>query len=546
VKAETLDGLDLGASFTDVPGGTAYWTFTGGTNYNDQIGDVAIVINKADASCTVDGWSDTYDATSHGASGTCTGVGGVDLSAGLNLGDTFTNVPGGTAHWTFTGGTNYNDQSGDVAIVINKAYALCSFNSYNITYDGNPHTATGSCKGVIGETLTGLDLSGTTHVNAGNYLTDPWVFTDSTGNYNDANGTLVDIISKADATLNISGYTGMYNGDPHGASGTATGVKSEDLSAGLNLGDTFTNVPGGTAHWTFTGGTNYNDASGSVDIVIEPANADCSSITGWSGTYDGDPHGATGECIGVKGEILHDLDLGASFTDVPGGSADWTFTDVTENYNDDSGSVDIIISKADPACTVTGYSVVYDHIAHTATGSCTGVKDEALSGLNLNGTTHTEPGDYINDPWTFTDVTGNYNNTSGTVHDNIHYQTGGMCYGGPGHSILQPIDADGGSVFKQKSTVPAKFRVCDANGVSIGNPGVVSSFRLIQIISGTSSETVEQDVVSTTPDTVFRWSPDGQQWIFNINTKNLKSGMTYLYRITLNDGSTIEFQFGLK
>ena len=64
-----------------------------------------------------------YDAAAHGATGTATGVGGVDLSAELNLGATFTDVPGGTANWTFTGGTNYNDQSGDAAIIISKADA---------------------------------------------------------------------------------------------------------------------------------------------------------------------------------------------------------------------------------------------------------------------------------------------------------------------------------------------------------------------------------------------------------------------------------------
>lgn len=39
--------LNLGASFTNAPGGTAYWTFSGGQNYNDQSGSVAITINKA-------------------------------------------------------------------------------------------------------------------------------------------------------------------------------------------------------------------------------------------------------------------------------------------------------------------------------------------------------------------------------------------------------------------------------------------------------------------------------------------------------------------
>jgi hypothetical protein len=132
-----------------------------------------------------------------------------------------------------------------------------------------------------------------------------------------------------------------------------------------------------------------------------------------------------------------------------------------------------------------------------------------------------------------------------SVSYNVKYATGGTCYGGPGHAILQPINADGSSVFKQKSTVPAKFRVCDYFGNSIGTPGVVNSFRLIQIISGTADD-VDEAVDSTTPDTAFRWSADGQQWIFNITTKKLTPGYTYVYLITLNDGSTIQFQFGLK
>ena len=36
--------------------------------------------------------------------------------------------------------------------------------------------------------------------------------------------------------------------------------------------------------------------------------------------------------------MLAGLDLGASFTNVPGGTANWTFTDVTGNYNNKSGS----------------------------------------------------------------------------------------------------------------------------------------------------------------------------------------------------------------
>ena len=84
---------------------------------------------------------------------------------------------------------------------------------------------------------------------------------------------------------------------------------------------------------------------------------------------------------------------------------------------------------------------------------------------------------------------------------------------------MQPISADGSSVRKSGSNIPAKFRVCDANGASVGTPGVVRSFFLIRQISGTA---------------------------IAISTKTMQKDMTYVYAIALNDGSTIGFSFGLK
>jgi hypothetical protein len=113
-----------------------------------------------------------------------------------------------------------------------------------------------------------------------------------------------------------------------------------------------------------------------------------------------------------------------------------------------------------------------------------------------------------------------------------------------GHVMQPPINADGSSVYKQGRTVPAKFDVYDANGVAIGTPGVVSSFLLTAITPGTTTTSVEDVVDTNNPDTSFRW--DGQAWIFNITTGNLSAGNTYVYTITLNDGSTIVFQYGLR
>src|SRR6185436_4674969 len=99
---------------------------------------------------TVNGYTGTYDAAAHGATGSATGVdaGGTALGGTLSLGSSFTSFPGGTANWTFTGGTNYTNQSGSVAIVINKAVANVTVNGYTGTYNAAAHGATGSVTGV--------------------------------------------------------------------------------------------------------------------------------------------------------------------------------------------------------------------------------------------------------------------------------------------------------------------------------------------------------------------------------------------------------------
>ena len=234
VNNEDLTGLSIDpTTYTDVPGGSVHWTFTN-ANYNDDSGDATVTINKADATVTVNGYTGVYDAAPHGATGTATGVGGVDLSAGLNLGATFADVPGGTAHWAFTGGTNYNNQNGDASIVINKADATVTVSGYTGVYDAAPHAATGTATGVGGVDLSaGLNLGATFADVPGG--TAHWAFTGGT-NYNNQNGDASIVINKADATVTVSGYTGVYDAAPHGATGTATGVGGVDLSADLNSG----------------------------------------------------------------------------------------------------------------------------------------------------------------------------------------------------------------------------------------------------------------------------------------------------------------------
>src|SRR3989475_8378738 len=106
--------------------------------------------------------------------------------------------------------------------------------------------------------------------------------------------------------MTVVGGTCTYDGNAHGATGSAKGVKLEDLSSLLHLGSSFTNVPGGTAHWTFDGDINYKPASSYVSITISQADA-VINVSGFTGIYDGNAHGATGSAKGVKLEDLSSL-----------------------------------------------------------------------------------------------------------------------------------------------------------------------------------------------------------------------------------------------
>ena len=400
------------------------FTPTDTVNYTTATASVLINVLKADAAIVVTPYVGDYDGTAHGATGTATGVLGEDLSSDLSVaGTTYTDVPGGTVAWSFTSTSgNYNDvASTDVTVVINKADVVIVVTPYDVVYDGTAHTATGTATGALSaDRSSDLDLSGTTHTDAGAYSGDAWTFTDTTGNYNDASGTVDNNIDKADVVIVVTPYTVTYDGTAHQSTGTATGVGAADRSADLSLtGTVHTDAGDYTGdNWTFTDTTgNYNDDAGTVDNTINKANA-VISVTPYSVTYDGVAHTSTGTATGVAAvDLSGQLDLsGTTHTDAGVYGADaWSFAGGT-NYNDATGTVANSIAKANATIAVTPYNVVYDGLPHTATATATGVLGEDLSGdLDLSLTTHTDVGVYNADTWAFISSSGNYSDVAPTT-----------------------------------------------------------------------------------------------------------------------------------
>ncbi|MBI1757012.1 MAG: PxKF domain-containing protein [Fimbriimonas ginsengisoli] len=106
--------------------------------------------------------------------------------------------------------------------------------------------------------------------------------------------------------------------------------------------------------------------------------------------------------------------------------------------------------------------------------------------------------------------------------------------------VLQPINADGSSIFKLGSTIPVKFTL---TGASTG--GLITAHIYLAKISGSVVGTEVEAVSTSTADVgnTFRSAPP--QWIFNLATKGLSTG-TWQVRIDLGDGEIHIFNISLK
>jgi MBG domain (YGX type) len=221
---------------------------------------------------------------------------------------------------------------------------------------------------------------------------------------------------------------------------------------------------------------------------------------------------------------------------------------VDGNYNIAYTSGSVAVGKAGLTVTAANASMVEGAKVPTLTGSVVGLKGtDAITATYATTATSASPaGTYPITP-TLHDPGNRLANYAVSVVPGTltvsYVASGSTCVLEGGHTILAPISAKGTSVFKVGTIVLARFRVCDATGKSIGTAGVVKSFALVETIHGSTITHVNQAVASATSAKSFTWDSLLREWEFAIATKGLAKGTTYVYSITLNDGSSIGFQF---
>jgi YDG domain/MBG domain (YGX type) len=114
-----------------------------------------------------------------------------------------------------------------------------------------------------------------------------------------------------------------------------------------------------------------------------------------------------------------------------------------------------------------------------------------------------------------------------------------------GHQFLQPISLTTRSSFRSGSTIPVKFQLFMADGITPVTNAVATVS--VTYLSPLTTSATNDDVLVMTPDpgVTFRYDPMSQQYIFNLGTSKSWSG-TYQVTANLNDGHVVTAQVELR
>jgi sugar lactone lactonase YvrE len=312
-----------------------YSTYTSSNGYSSSTSaTVNVTIGQASATINVTPYTVTYDATSHMATGTATGLGSLNLTADLNLaGTSHTNAGTYTTDtWTFHDPIgNYADASDTVSDIINQANPTLAWASptaitYGTALSGTQLNA--SATGVTGASLPGVftyaPLSGTVVAAGTQTLSVSFAPTDITNYTTPATKSVQLQVNKALPTIAL-----VSNLNPILLQNPVTYTATVSSTAGKPAG-TVTFQDGGVAITACTG----------VSVTVSTGQASCAVTYTATGThsinalYNGDANFLSAGPSNTVSEAVIDISLGTplsgngtgtSATILPGSTATYSF-----------------------------------------------------------------------------------------------------------------------------------------------------------------------------------------------------------------------------
>ena len=263
---------------------------------------------------------------------------------------------------------------------------------------------------------------------------------------------------------------------------------------------------------TLTAGKYYQSLV-TLDVVEETIDA---SASGFSGTYDGQPHGISVTVNSPTGAVVkygttegfYDLDDSPTYTD----AGDYTvYYQVTKDkYTTVTGSAEVKISKADMTVSATDYTGTYDEKAHGITviapTGATVKYGTSASSCTEASLTYTDADTYT----VYYEVTkDNYNTVTGSAEVKISKAAGRISYGED--KVEKKVgDVPFNNPLSLSGTASVSYSSDDTKVATVAADGTVT-------ILSTGTATITATVTSSTN---YSYSPDYAQYTLTVKSPN--------------------------
>lgn len=516
---------------------TASAAFAGDANHTGSADTKTFEIDPAQATCDISGFTGDYDGNPHGAKGSCIGLGGADVSAALNLGASYTNVPGGQANWSFEL-PNYVRQTGSVSIAIGKATSSIELQCSDTVYNGAAQetcTATVTGAGGLAEPV---DVEYAANTGAGT-ATATATYAGDDNHEGDLASTNFEI-AKAPTTTKVT-CTG-----PNTYTGAALTPCTAEVTAAYGLVATPTpsyanNTNAGTASasYTYAGDANHEPSSDSMTFTVDKASSSITLSCPVSVVFTGDAHEPCTAVVSAVGlvdftiDVVHtdNTDAGnATATAAWAGDPNHVGSSANGGFEIRKAPSEVVVSCPTTPIPFTGSPI--EPCSASVTGA--GGLDQPVS------------------PVTYSD-----NTLAGTATASATYAGDANHLAGGGsasftieawklNGFYKPVDVGTAvlNIVKGGSTVPLKFMVL-AGTTEVTELAKLGADFVVKGASCDPADPTSDDLLTTTGNTTLRYDATTHQWIQNWQTPKT-AGKCYTVVLKTADGSTLKAQFKTK
>jgi hypothetical protein len=345
-------------------------------------------------------------------------------------------------------------------------------------------------------------------------------------------------VNRAAPTIDLTAGTFTYDGNPHQATGSVTGINGEDLGNSIITYNGASLVPVNAGSYevvaSFIGNANYEAANATKTLVINKATPSIS----WSHPLEivyGSQLGSAqlNATTTIPGVMTYTPAAGVVLNAGAGQSLSVSFApNNAANYNSATASVTIDVKQA--PLTITVNNVIKPlgapNPAFTVTysGFVAGQGADVLAGTLSFATSATVSSPGGNYPITPSGVTSsNYQISfvSGTLS---------VAYG------VNPL-YDMTKAVMSGSTIPIKLQLTDVNGINMSSANIVVHAVSIMRVSANTTETLA-DSGNANPDSNFRYDSTlgvTGGYIFNLSTIDYPPG-TFVLSFIVGNGTVIQ------